>query len=149
MMRFVMSCAVMSMAAYAQFIAPVPGPDASDIWMRNQLIKMATDVNVAPASAPVPTPTPGIDASDVMIRSQLANMGTVKSSGTIGGMADAQKGIYEAEGRWFEKSSKFYARQEYQSATHRTFDPDDPPERGTSAREHWDAAKRIYDIFGK
>ena len=298
MMRLVMGCTVMSMAAYAQFIAPVPGPDASDIWMRNQLRNMATDVNVAPAPASAPAPTPGIDASDAMIRGQLANMGTVRSSGSaedgtlsgeeagklmnamytaiesgnwesalrktvayinatrnsslepdvnraqhflyasmlswntdrrekacefldksirlmrtgenlgggcearavafkkkmssgdlprrfttkdimgspgiqsyimelptakfnktirasiaryeaIGGMADAQKGIYEAEGRWFEKSSKFYARQEYQNATRRTFDPDDPPERGTSAREHWEAAKRIYDIFGE
>ncbi len=297
-------CVVVSMTACAQFFSPVPGPDASDIWMRNQLMNMATDVNVAPAPAPVPAPAPapapapGPDAFDTMIRNQLVNIGTVRSSGSaeegtlsgekagemmkamysaiesghwedaldktvayinatrnssleadviraqnflyasllswntdrqvkarefldksirlmrtgenlgggcearavafkkkmsdgdlprrfsvkdimgspsiqsyimelpnakfnktirasiaryeaIGGMADAQKGIYEAEGRWFEKSSKFYARQEYQSATHRTFDPDDPPERGTSAREHWDAAKRIYDIFGK
>ena len=67
----------------------------------------------------------------------------------IGRMVDAQKGIYETSGRWFEKSSKFYASQEYQNATRRTFDPDRPPERGTSAREHWDSAKRIYDIFGR
>lgn len=291
-----LGCVVVSMTACAQFFSPVPGPDASDIWVRNQLMNMATDVNVAPA--PAPAPTPGLDASDTMIRNQLSNMGTVRSTGSaeegtlsgekagemmkamysaiescdwedalnktiayinatrnssleadvnraqnflyasllswntdrqvkarefmdksirlmrtgenlgggcearavafkkkmlegalprrftvkdimgstgiqsyimelpnakfnktirasiaryeaIGGMADAQRGIYEAEGRWFEKSSKFYARQEYQNATHRTFDPDDPPERGTSAREHWDAAKRIYDIFGK
>ena len=294
MMRLVMGCAIMSMTAYAQFIAPVPGPDASDIWMRNQLSNMAADVNVAPA----PPPASGLDASDTIIRGQLANMGTVRSSGSaedgtlsgeeagklmnamysaiesgnwesalrktvayinatrnssleadvnraqnllyasmlcwntdrqekarefldksirlmrtgenlgggcearavafkkkmssgdlprrfttkdimgspgiqtyimelptakfnktirasiaryeaIGGRADAQKGIYEAEGRWFEKSSKFYARQEYQNATHRTFDPDRPPERGTSDHEYWEAAKRIYDIFGK
>ena len=293
----------MSLAANAQFFAPVPGPDASDVWMRNQIMNLGADVNVAPAPAPESTPapqyvpTPGLDASDTMVRNQLANIGTVSSSGSaeegtlfgekagkmmkdmfaaiessewedaldktidyinatrnssletdvnraqnylyasmlswntdrrekalefldksirlmrtgenlggkcearavafrkkmsdgdlprrfttkdiigtpgiqsyimelptakfnktirasiaryeaIGGMADAQKGIYEAEGRWFEKSSKFYARQEYQNATHRTFDPDVPPELGTSAREQWDAAKRIYDIFG-
>ncbi len=294
MMALVIGCAVMSMTTYAQFFAPVPGPDASDIWMRNQLRDMASDVNVSPT----PASTPGLDASDALIRNQAANLGTVRSSGSaeegtlsgakagelmnamfsaiesgdweaaldktidyfnatrnssleadvnraqnllyasmlswntgrrekarefldksirfmrtgenlgggcearavafkkkmlsgdlpsrftakdimgnpglqsyimelpmakfnktirasiaryeaIGGMADAQKGIYEAEGRWFEKSSKFYARQEYQNATHRTFDPDRPPERGTSDREHWEAAKRIYDIFGK
>ncbi|MBQ6327621.1 MAG: hypothetical protein IJI35_01285 [Kiritimatiellae bacterium] len=294
MMALVIGCAVMSMTTYAQFFAPVPGPDASDIWMRNQLRDMASDVNVSPT----PASTPGLDASDALIRNQAANLGTVRSPGSaeegtlsgakagelmnamfsaiesgdweaaldktidyfnatrnssleadvnraqnllyasmlswntgrrekarefldksirfmrtgenlgggcearavafkkkmssgdlpsrftakdimgtpglqsyimelpmakfnktirasiaryeaIGGMADAQKGIYEAEGRWFEKSSKFYARQEYQNATHRTFDPDRPPERGTSDREHWEAAKRIYDIFGK
>ena len=289
----VAGCAIMSMTAQAQFFAPVPGPDASDIWMRNQLGNMAMGINVAPA----PLPVPGPDASDTMIRNQLTNIGTVNSNGSaeegtlsgeeagkmmgamysaiasaewedaldktidylnatrnssleadvnraqnylyasmlswntdrpekarefldkairimrtgenmgggcearavafrnkmsggdlprrfttndiigtpgiqsyimelptakfnrtinariaryeaIGGMADAQKGIYEAQGRWFENASKFYARQEYQKATHQTFDPDSPPERYTSAREHWDAAKRIYDIFG-
>ena len=67
----------------------------------------------------------------------------------IGGMADAQRGIYEAEGRFQERRAKFYARQEYQNNTGRRFDPDDPPARGTSARDHWDSAKRIYDIFGE
>ncbi len=287
-------CAAMSLATQAQFIAPVPGPDASDIWMRQQLNNLATDVQVPTP----PAPSPGLDASDALMRSQLANLGTARSSGSaedgtlsgeragkmmnemfaaiesgdwedaldktiayvnatrnssleadvnraqnylyasmlswntgrrenarefldksirlmrtgenlgggcevravafrnkmsegslprrfslndimgsvgihsyimelptarfkrtiaasiarsqmIGGMADAQKGIYEAEGRWFETTSKFYARQEYQNATHRTFDPHNPPELGTSDREHWESAKRIYDIFGK
>ena len=289
-----LGCAVMSMTAYAQFLIPVPGPDATDIMARNLLSNMASDVNVAPT----PAATSGLDASDALIRNQAANVGTVRASGSaeegtlcgaaagrkmnamfsaiesgdwedaldktidyfnatrnssveadvnraqnllfasmlswntgrrekarelldksirfmrtgehlgggcearavafkkkmsngdlprrfttkdilgntglqsyimelpmakfnktirasiaryaaIGGMADAQKGIYEAEGRWFETSSKFYARQEYQNATHRTFNPAYPPELGTSDREHWEAAKRIYDIFGK
>lgn len=294
MMILALGCAVMSMTTYAQFIAPVPGPDATDIMARNLLSNMASDVNVAPT----PASASGLDASDALIRNQAANVGTVRSSGSaeegtlcgaaagrkmdamfsairsgdwedalektidyynatrnspleadlnraqnllyasmlswntgrrekarefldksirfmrtgenlgggcearavefrkkmsngdlprrfttkdimgrpgvqsyimelpvakfnktirasnaryeaIGGMADAQKGIYEAERRWFETSSKFYARQEYQNATHRTFDPARPPELGTADREHWEAAKRIYDIFGK
>lgn len=95
--------------------------------------------------------TPGIQ-SYIMEMPKAKFHKTIRASiaryEAIGGMADAQHGIYEAEGRWFEKSSKFYARQEYQAATGLTFDPSDPPSRGTSAREHWDAAKRIYDIFG-
>ena len=67
----------------------------------------------------------------------------------IGGRADAQRGIYEAHGRWFEKVAKFYARQEYQDATGRSFDPDRPPVYGTSDRDYWNAAKRVYDIFGE
>lgn len=65
----------------------------------------------------------------------------------IGGRADAWKGVYEAEGRFREKRAKLYANREYQEKTHRRFDPDDPPARGSSDREYWDAAKRIYDIF--
>jgi hypothetical protein len=72
---------------------------------------------------------------------------TIARYNALGGMFDAQKAMYEAEGRWQEKSSKFYARQEYQRATGRTFDPDCPPGSGTTARTHWDAAKRTYDIF--
>ena len=67
----------------------------------------------------------------------------------IGGMADAQRGIYESQGRWFEKTAKFYARQEYQGATGKSFDPDRPPTYGTSDRDYWNAAKRVYDIFGE
>jgi len=301
---FSIVCAVVALSANAQFFSPVPGPDASDILMRNQIMNLGADVAVTPAAEPESTsdiqsvPSPGLDASDTMIRNQLANIGMFSSSGSaekgtlsgekagemmksmysaivsaewedaldktidyfnatrnsaleadlnraqdllyasmlswntdrkakahefldksiqlmktgenlgdgcearavafrkkmsdgvlpcrfttndiignpgiqayimelptakfnktisasiaryeaISGRADAQKGIYEAQGKWFEKSSKFYARQAYQNATHRTFDPDRPPERGTSAREHWEAAKRIYDIFGK
>jgi hypothetical protein len=287
-------CVSMSQMAAAQFFAPVPGPDASDIMIRNQLFQMRNDINVSTG----PIPVPGPDASDMLMRQQLANLGTVGNCGSaeegtlsgersgnmlkemfsaieneewedalrktvdyinatrnsslepdvnraqnflyasmlcwntdrrekarefldksiqfmrtganlgggcevraeafrkkmsdgdlpdsftsrdllgsagiqsyimelpmarfnrtiaatiaryeaIGGMADAQRGIYEAEGRWFEKSSKFYASREYQNATHRTFDPENPPELGTADREHWEAAKRIYDIFGK
>lgn len=67
----------------------------------------------------------------------------------LGGLADAQRGIYEAEGRWRERQAKFSADREYREATGRTFDPSDPPSRGTSERENWDAAKKIYDIFDK
>ena len=65
----------------------------------------------------------------------------------IGGMADAQRGIYESQGRLQERQAKFYAREEYRNATGRTFDPSDPPRYGTAEREQWNAAKRIYDIF--
>lgn len=301
---FVVGYVAMSLAANAQFFSPVPGPDASDIWMRNQIMNLGAEVNVVPAPAstsasdPQSVSTYGLDASDAMFRKQLADIGTVNASGSaedgtlsgkkagkmmndaftaigdgewedgldrlidyinatrnspleadlnraqnylfasmlcwnidksekarefldksirlmrngenlgggcevravafrekmlhnrlprrftsrdimgstgvqsyimelptarfkgtlaamnaryevIGGMADTQKSMYEAQRRWFETSSKFYARQEYQNATHRTFDPDRPPEYGTSDREHWEAAKRIYDIFGK
>lgn len=72
---------------------------------------------------------------------------SIARSDAIGGMADAQRGVYEAQGRWQERQAKFSASREYREATGRTFDPSDPPSRGTSAREKWDAAKRIYDIF--
>lgn len=73
----------------------------------------------------------------------------VHSVPPVSGTYAAQRGIYEAEGRWFERLSKFYARQQYQSATGCTFDPSNPPSYGTSDSEHWNAAKRIYDILGE
>lgn len=63
-------------------------------------------------------------------------------------MLDSQIRSIEAEGARQARQAKSYARQEYQKETGRTFSPDDPPRYGSSDREHWDAAKRIYDIFG-
>lgn len=73
---------------------------------------------------------------------------SIARSNAMIGMMDAQQGIYEAEGRWHERQAKFYARQEYQKETGKTFDPYNPPSLGTAEREKWNSAKRIYDIFG-
>lgn len=37
---FVAGYVAMSLAANAQFFSPVPEPDASDIWMRNQIMNL-------------------------------------------------------------------------------------------------------------
>ena len=51
------------------------------------------------------------------------------------------------EGAMMEKAAKRKASAEYWENTRKTFDPDDPPSRGTTAREHWDVANRVYQIF--
>lgn len=61
---------------------------------------------------------------------------------------DSEIRTIEFQGRIMEHRAKFKARQDYHDATGRTFDPSNPPEYGSSAREDWNAAKRIYDIFG-
>lgn len=63
----------------------------------------------------------------------------------FGSMANS----YELQGRLDSSRSKAYARQEYQRSTGRLFDPSDPPALGTAARDKWDSAKRIYDIFDR
>ena len=47
------------------------------------------------------------------------------------------------------RMAKMRARQEYQNSTGRTFSPNNPPSYGSSAREAWDACKKVYDIFGE
>ena len=67
----------------------------------------------------------------------------------IDGMIDNQKGMYEAEARWQERSAKFDARESYRKHTGDTFNPNNPPSSGTKKRDEWDKAKRIYEIFEK
>ena len=55
---------------------------------------------------------------------------------------------YELQGQSQARMARAYARHKYQKATGNTFSPNDPPSRGTSARESWDRCKKIYDIFG-
>lgn len=62
---------------------------------------------------------------------------------------DSEIKTLEFQGQIMEHRAKFKARQDYFNATGRTFNPSNPPEYGTSARDEWNAAKRIYDIFGK
>ena len=62
---------------------------------------------------------------------------------------DSEIRSIEFQGQIMEHRAKFKARQDYFNATGETFSPSNPPEYGTSARDEWDSAKRIYDIFGK
>ena len=43
--------------------------------------------------------------------------------------------------------SRAFARKAYLDATKDTFSPNNPPPYGSKARKHWDACKKIYDIF--
>ncbi len=61
---------------------------------------------------------------------------------------DAEIVRLKQEAKRFERESKRKADREYWETTRKTFDPERPPE-GRFAREQWDAAKRIYDIFDK
>ncbi len=63
------------------------------------------------------------------------------------GMMDAEIRRNNVQSRIFEMNAKFYAGTEYLQSTGRTFDPSNPPEYGTSAREKWETCKKIYDIF--
>ena len=65
----------------------------------------------------------------------------------LGRMFDAQTQTWRREGEFQASVAKFYARQEYQKTTGKTFDPDRRPYGGRE-REQWDACKRIYDIWG-
>lgn len=62
--------------------------------------------------------------------------------------ADSMIKSYELQGNLDAARAKAYSRQEYQKSTGRSFSPDNPPSWGTREREHWDACKRVYDIFG-
>lgn len=61
---------------------------------------------------------------------------------------DAEIVRLKQEAKHFERESKRKADREYWETTRKTFDPERHPE-GRFARERWDAAKRIYDIFDK
>ena len=61
---------------------------------------------------------------------------------------DAEIVRLKQEAKRFERESKRKADREYWETTRKTFDPERHPE-GRFAREQWDAAKRIYDIFDK
>lgn len=65
----------------------------------------------------------------------------------LGAKFSAQTSLYRREGEFQEKMAKFYAAQEYQKATGRSFSPNHPPAYGTSARSSWETCKKIYDIF--
>ena len=268
--------AFLTTTAFAQFIAPVPGPDASDIWMRNQIMNLGSGINVAPVTSTATTSSSGsagngtlsgdqsfeiqkaafeaIDegewetALNKMVEYLNATMNSsletdlnrasnyltafmlswnidsvskakefleksiklmrtgehlgggcevravkfqekmkngelpteftamdIQSDGgiheyimalpnakfknniaalcaryeAIGGMADSWKGVYEAESRYNERMAKQEARDAYRKSTGETFSPTNPPDSDSPDRKHWDAAKRIYDIFGK
>lgn len=51
------------------------------------------------------------------------------------------------EGRMMERAAKRKASAEYTENTGKEFYPKDPPMRGTYAREQWDIANRVYQIF--
>lgn len=61
---------------------------------------------------------------------------------------DAEIARLKQEAKRFERETKRKADQEYWETTRKTFDPERRP-KGRFAREQWDAAKRIYDIFDK
>ena len=51
------------------------------------------------------------------------------------------------EGAMMARAAKRKAAAEYTEKTGKNFYPDDPPMRGTYAREHWEVANRVYRIF--
>ena len=61
---------------------------------------------------------------------------------------DAEITRLKQEDKRIEKEAKRKADQEYWKKTRKSFDPTRRPPNGY-AREQWDAAKRIYDIFDK
>lgn len=67
--------------AEAQFVAPVPGPDASDLWMRQQIMNLGQGLQ-QPAPAPAqgqPVQSvqsgPQLDDSDKLMRQQIGELG--------------------------------------------------------------------------
>ena len=61
---------------------------------------------------------------------------------------DAEITRLKQEDKRIEKEAKRKADQEYWKKTRKSFDPTRRPQNGY-AREQWDAAKRIYDIFDR
>ena len=61
---------------------------------------------------------------------------------------DAEIVRLKQEAKRFERESKRKADREYWETTRKSFDPTRRPQNGY-AREQWDAAKRIYDIFDR
>lgn len=61
----------------------------------------------------------------------------------IDGMRRSQRYQFESNAR----IAKSFARSKYFEKTHDTFNPNNPPPRGSEKREYWDSCKRIHDIF--